>query len=144
MDILGAGAKARNIYDRSCRSLCKQYGINQTGLDVIMFLACNPEKNTARDICNHRGLKSGLTSVVLEQLLEKSYLERTEDPWDGRVKRLRLTEAAQPIVEAGSIIHKDFMASVSKGIDPVEFKKFWTMVERIVENIKEMDEQSNG
>ena len=143
MDILGAGAKARNIYDRSCRALCKQYGINQTGLDVIMFLACNPEKNTARDICNHRGFKSGLTSVVLEQLLEKGYLDRTEDPWDGRVKRLRLTEAAEPIVAEGKILQEDFMAKLSNGIDQAEFKKFWSMIDCIIENIEEMDKQSN-
>ena len=143
MDILGAGAKARNVYDRSCRGLCKQYGINQTGLDVIMFLSANPERNTARDICNHRGFKSGLTSVVVEQLLQKGFLDRADDPWDGRVKRLRLTEAAQPVVAAGKILQDDFMASLSAGIDPVEFKKFWVLVDRLVANIEEMDKQSN-
>lgn len=142
MDILSAGAKARNIYDRSARPLCKKYGINQTGLDVIMFLSSHPEHNTARDICNQRGLKSGLTSVVLEQLLHNGLLVRMDDPWDGRVKRLSLTEKAQPIVEEGMCLQKQFMDRLSAGIEPEEFDHFWLLVERIIVNIQEMDKPS--
>ena len=142
MDILTAGAKARNLYDRSCRNLCKKYGINQTGLDVIMFLSAHPEHNTARDICSRRGLKSGLTSVVLEQLMQKGYVVRTDDPWDGRVKRLRLTDSAAPIVEEGTIIQTSFMEKLGAGIEPGEFDKFWGLVNRIIVNIEEMDKVS--
>jgi len=142
MDILSAGAKARNIFDRSCRPLCKKYGINQTGMDVIMFLASHPEFNTARDICNHQGLKSGLTSVVLEQLLHKGLLVRTDDPWDGRVKRLSLTEEAQPIVDEGTVLQKSFMDQLGDGIDSTEFDRFWVLVERLIVNIEEMDKES--
>jgi len=142
MDILTAGAKARNLYDRSCRNLCKKYGINQTGLDVIMFLSSQPEHNTARDICSRRGLKSGLTSVVLEQLMHKGYVIRTDDPWDGRVKRLRLTENAAPIVEEGTVIQNSFMEKLGAGIDPGEFDEFWNLVNRIIVNIEEMDKAS--
>ena len=142
MDILSAGAKARNIYDRSCRNVCKKYDINQAGLDVIMFLSSHPENNTARDICSFRGLKSGLTSVVLEQLLQRGYLLRSEDPWDGRVKRLRLTEAAAPIVEEGLAIQNKFMHMLSTGIEPADFDKFWVLVDRIIQNIEEMDKNN--
>jgi hypothetical protein len=31
------------------------------------------------------------------------------------------------------------MAKLSNGIDQAEFKKFWVMVDRIIENIEEMD-----
>jgi len=142
MDVLTAGAKARNIYVEYCRGICKKYDINQTGLDVLLFLAANPEYNTARDICNRRGLKSGLTSVILERLIEMGLLVRTDDLWDGRVKRLALTEKAAPIIRDGQAIQKKYMDALSSGIDAEEFRNFWVMVDRLIQNIIEMEKNT--
>lgn len=139
IDILAAGTKARHMFVQFCRPTCLKYGINQTGYDVLMYLANNPEYNTARDICIRRGLKSGLVSVAVDHLLEQGYLDRKEDLWDGRIKRLYLTEKAQPLVQEGRENQKRFMAIISQGLSQEELRTFQRLSERIILNIMRND-----
>ena len=43
--------------------LCKEAGLPPLAMDILLFLANNPEHNTAKDICRMRGHKSGIVSV---------------------------------------------------------------------------------
>lgn len=81
--------------------VCKTYGLSPTAFDVMMFLANNPECNTARDICRIRGIKSGIASVTVEQLIGRGYLTRETDGKDRRMQRLYSTAEATPLVQAG-------------------------------------------
>lgn len=53
-------------------------------MDILLFLANNPEHNTAKDICRMRGHKSGIVSVHVERLVNDGLLERQEMPGDRR------------------------------------------------------------
>ena len=71
--MMALGRKLGNLYAGLCAPICRQYGMNQTCFDVLMFCANNPDRNTARDVCEVRGIKSGMASVAVETL-EKSGL----------------------------------------------------------------------
>ena len=144
IDILAAGTKARHMLVQLCRPTCLKYGINQTGYEVVMFLVNNPEYNTARDICLRRGLKSGLVSVTVDRLLELGYLLRTEDMWDGRIKRLYLTDKAQPLVEEIKENQKRFLDILGQGLTREERHTFQLLTERIVHNIMDNDDPPAG
>ena len=47
-------------YDASCKPLCRELGIPQTALDILMFLANNPSYRTAAQIVSIRKLKANL------------------------------------------------------------------------------------
>ena len=38
------------LYENLCQPVCRECGIAQTALDILMFLANNPEYYTAREI----------------------------------------------------------------------------------------------
>lgn len=64
-------------YTAAMRPLCDELGAAQSAVDVLMFLANNPELNTAGDICKYRRLKPGIVSCRVDELVNDGYLERS-------------------------------------------------------------------
>ena len=81
-------------YTAAMRPLCDELGAAQSAVDVLMFLANNPELNTAGDICKYRRLKPGIVSCRVDELVNDGYLERSAVPGDRRKCRLSCTEKA--------------------------------------------------
>ena len=108
ISFLSLASKTAKAYESFCRPVCKKHRINQTCLDVILFLANNPEYNTARDLCELRGIRSGNASVAIDTLAGRGLLTRQADPNDRRITRLVLMPEAEPIVADGREIQQQF------------------------------------
>lgn len=89
IQFLSLGRRLANLYAALCAPICRQYGINQTGFDILLFCANNPEHNTARDLGIVRGIKRGIASIGVETLIRSGFLERQDDPQDRRIRALR-------------------------------------------------------
>ena len=127
--------KAMKVYENCCNPVCRENGINQTAFDVIMFLFNNPEYNTARDICEIRGIRSGIASVAVENLAQNGYLERKTDASDRRKQRLILTEKAEKVAEAGRIAQRKFFDLLCSGISQEEMQVYERITEKMAANI---------
>lgn len=68
--------KMTQAYHIMLTPLCKETGLPPLALDILLFLANNPEHNTAKDICRMRGHKSGIVSV---QRTENNYTGQTQN-----------------------------------------------------------------
>ena len=68
--------------------ICRETGLPPMAVDILMFLANNPDLPTAGDICRCRGLKSGIVSVHVDRLVNEGLLRRL------KVLRLRLAQQA--------------------------------------------------
>ncbi len=134
--MIAVGKKLGNIYGDLAQPICKKYGINQSCFDVLMFCANNPENNTARDICAVRGIKSGIASVAVDTLIQKGFMERTNDPDDRRIHRLVPTEKAKGIISDGRKMQDGFISTLKRGIAPEDEEIFERVNEKILENVK--------
>lgn len=134
--MIAVGKKLGNIYSNLAQPICKKYGINQSCFDVLMFCANNPENNTARDICTVRGIKSGIASVAVDTLIQKGFMERTNDPDDRRIHRLVPTEKAKEIISDGRKMQGGFISTLKRGITPEDEEIFERVNEKILENVK--------
>lgn len=134
-ELLSVGRRAQEVYSALCRKACLRYGINQSCIDVLLFIANHPEYNTACDLCRIRGIKSGIVSVSIEMLIYHGMLRREIDPRDRRMVRLLLTEGAQPVVEAGRSAQRDFFAILTEGISELEMKQLMQLNLRINSNL---------
>ncbi len=139
--ILTIGLKGMNVYGRFCQPVCKMYGINQMGFNIIMFIANNPGYNTARDICRLSGIKSGIVSVAVENLIEAGYLTRGIDAEDRRIQRLEITKKAAGLVEAGRAAQKRFKEALLSRLSSDEIETFAQISEKLIDTI---DELNNG
>ena len=82
--------KLAEAYEKVMQPLCKKLDMPKTALDVLMFLANNPEFNTAGDVCRYRNIKAALVSFHVEKLVEAGFVERQAVKGDRRKCRLGL------------------------------------------------------
>ncbi len=132
---------ARNIlqaYSTKCKPLCKEIGMPQTAFDILMFLANNPEFDTARDIVETRYIKANLVSVNVESLVREGYLKREKSPGDRRKTRLVCTQKAWPVVERGRRLQDDFNGELFKNVDDRLKADFFRVLDIMENNLKEI------
>lgn len=126
-------------YTELCKPLCRELGIPQTAFDILMFLANNPEYQTARDIVEIRRIKANLVSINVERLAREGYLRRELLRGDRRKIRLVCTEKAAPIVERGRAMQADFTELLLRGIPTQQRESFGRTLETIAANLADMN-----
>ena len=129
--------RLEDAYAAQMRSLCKETGVAQTAMDILLFLHNNPGYDTARDICTYRQLKPALVSLYIENLVQLGFLAR-----EGKC-RLVLTEAAAPVVEKGLARQAAFTARMLEGLSPEELAAGQHCLSVITENIRNINEKGS-
>lgn len=135
LDFVSMSSKLMKAYEAACQEVCKKYRLNQTCLDVVLFLANNPEYNTAKDLWEIRGIRSGNASVAIETLVKRGYVKREADIQDRRLQRLILTERAGDAIAMGRQAQLAFGEQVTAGITEEELRQYWKTAEKIRENV---------
>ena len=125
-------------YCIQCRSLCRELRMPQTAFDILMFLANNPDYNTAKDIVELRGLKANLVSVNVERLVQEGYLDRQDFPGDRRKTVLVCTEKARPVVKKGQELQSSFSEAIFRDVDPDARENFYRVMETVERNLNQI------
>ena len=126
-------------YHAVLQPLCLESGLPPLAVDVLMFVANNPDYATARNICKYRGLKPSIVSVHVERLVSEGYLERQNVPGDRRQTLLVCTEKAQPLVEQGRALQKRFSERLTMGLsdaDKEALHKAMTLLDNNIDEIR--------
>ena len=124
MQMLDPSIAASRMYSNSSRfieayhavlqPLCREAGLPVMALDILLFIANNPDKSTARDVCQFRGMKPGIVSFHVDRLAAAGLLERRPVPGDRRKTQLVCTEAAADTIRRGRELQKRFAAPLSR------------------------------
>ena len=139
--MIALGRKLSNLYAELCAPLCRKYGMNQTCFDVLMFCANNPDRNTARDICEVRGIRSGMASVAVETLVNSGLLECRADPDDRRKRRLVPTGRADGLIAQGQAMQAYFTGTLRQGITAEELAALDRLTEKLEANMNRMEKE---
>lgn len=83
--ILARSRGLRRLYGLLFAPLLEEYGLTQLEADILMFLANNPQWDTARDIVEFRYLAKSHVSAGIERLAARGYLERFTLPGNRKV-----------------------------------------------------------
>lgn len=131
--------KSETVYQRFCQGVIREFDLNDTSFQVIMFLANNPNYNTARDICQMRGIKTGIVSVAVEQLIQMGYLERKTDAHDRRVQRLSVTAQAGDLIRQGRQVQREFAQAIANGLTQSEQEAYFRLTDKLMDKIEELE-----
>lgn len=132
--------KAKKIYARWMEPICKQRGLTQNELDVLLFLYNNPSLNRAADIVACRGIAKSHVSLSVANLERRKLLLRCFEPTDRRTAHLKLTEQGNTIAQEGHDIQLRFFSQVNKGVTEAEFDVWRKVTQKVCENVKNLDE----
>ena len=122
-------------YKAAQKKVCKAWNVPEVSLDILLFLANNPEYTTARDIVEVRSIKANLVSQHVERMVREGYLCRKEVQGDRRKRDLSLTEKAMPIIEAGRRMQTDFFETLFHGISEEEKRTFFETMDIMSRNM---------
>ena len=106
--------KLLEVYNDACKPLCKELKLPQTAFDILMFLANNPQYQTARDIVKVRNIKANLVSINIDKLVKEGYLRREAIEGDRRKTKLICTKKAQPVIKEGQKLQQEFVDKLFK------------------------------
>ena len=133
-------AKAQKGYARLMDPLCKKWELTRNELDVLLFLANNPEFDRAVDIVNNRGLSKSHVSLSISNLEGKGLLRREEDAADRRTVHLHLEPSAKEITEAGQMAQRRFFSYLHQGLTQEQIDLMIDFAKKVNDNIKNIEE----
>ena len=133
-------SKAQKGYVRLLEPLCRKWDLTRNELDVLLFLANNPDYDRAVDIVNNRGLSKSHVSLSINSLESKGLLRREEDPSDRRTVHLHLEPSAKPITEAGQMAQKRFFSYLHQGVTQEQIDLMVDFARKVNENIRNIEE----
>lgn len=128
----------RQLYNRSLESVCIKFGMTRMELDVLLFLANNPEFDTASDIVELRGLSKSHVSTSVAGLEKRGYLERNHRSGNRRTVHLKLKADAEAAVEAGRLAQRRFFTVAFRGISLEDREAMERSFEKMAENVREI------
>ena len=132
--------RAQKGYGRLLEPICKKWDLTRNDLDVLLFLANNPEYDRAVDIVNNRGLSKSHVSLSITNLEKRGLLTREEDPVDRRTVHLKLSESSREITETGRMAQKRFFTYLHQGVTQEQVDMMVEFARRVSENIKNIEE----
>ena len=128
-------------YDGCMARAMAATGLNRMELDVLLFLANNPERNRAADIVRGRGMSKGHVSLSLRSLEDRGLVACQADGSDRRAVHLALTDGAGEIVEDGRAVQREFIRRLREGITPEESAVILSVTRKMGDNIRAMERE---
>ena len=134
--VFGGTKKFMDAYGRAMFPLCEETGM--PAIDMLLFLANNPEYDTAKDICKLRGFKPAIVSFHVDKMVEEGYLERKTDEHDRRKFCLAYTDKATDIIERGREIQLLFAKKMLDGISDEDAKTMKRCFDTFSKNLEDI------
>lgn len=106
----------RRLYSRMLTPLLERYRLTQLEMDILLFLANNPEHDTARDMVELRHLAKSHVSAGVDSLVRRGLVERFFREGNRKVIHLRLLPAAAEPVAAGREVQRAVRRGPSGGL----------------------------
>ena len=122
----------RRYYDRQFEDLLAPAGISMREMHVVLFLANNPDCDTARYVAELRGLAKSQVSAAVDLLAERGFLCRRPDRTDRRVVHLALTDRGAALALAGRKIQSACLDTLFSGLTRAEAEQFQTLLEKVL------------
>lgn len=123
------------LYERLVAWVEEKHELSSMELAILLFLANNPDRDTATDIVNIRRLSKSHVSTTLRMLEEKGLLRKAYLNGDHRTVHLSLTNQSDEIVADGRMAQSEFYSVLRKGFSEAEIQTMNSYFERMNNNV---------
>ena len=126
-----------NSYEEAKKQVMEKYAMTSIEVDVMLFLANNPQFDTAAEIVSIRKIAKSHVSLAVSRLEQRGFLARIRDEKDRKKYHLCIQESASEMVRDGQEFQKSFREKMLSGFTEEERRQMSTFVERIAENLRQ-------
>ena len=127
-------AAMRSLYSAQLDVVGREFGLTRVELDILLFLANNPQFDTATDIVERRRISKAHVSQSVKSLEQRGCLERRYAGDNRRTIHLHLLEGAQSAVDAGRKAQARSFAAMLDGFSEAEREQLRSYLSRISDN----------
>lgn len=127
----------KEVYAKIMLPISERFNLTLTELNVILFLANNPDCDTATDIVEKRHIKKSHVSMSLKSLEAKNFIQRSYKDNNRRTIYLSLTEAADEVIKQGRAGQKHFVETMLAGLDDNEREQMEYYFAKIMDNMEQ-------
>ena len=136
-EYLGFMSLMKEGYLKSVGSVCEKYGLTAAEFDVLLFLANNPDMDTATDIVEKRHMVKSQVSMSVRTLEERGYLARTYKNRNRRTIHLVVCDVAKGAVEEGREALDNAYGTIMHGFSETERELMKKNIVRMINNLEQ-------
>lgn len=126
----------KRTYSQAMEPVCAQYDLTRMELDILLFLANSPERDTFTQIVTDRQLSKSHVSTSVRHLEKEGYLRRQFLAGNRRTAHLVLLPPAKPVIEAGRRIRAKLIQTVFAGFSAEELSQLESFLRRMNHNVQ--------
>ena len=104
----------------------------------VLMLICTQGEVHGRGLAQVLGIGQPAVSKLVDHLVERGYVRRSEDQEDRRITWLRPTEAGQALYEHMTLIHRELLRAIFEELTPREMEivcEAWSILARTAERL---------
>lgn len=131
------------FYTRQFVPLLARTGLTMREVHVLLFLANNPDLDTARDVTEYRGISKSQVSQAVELLAAEGLLCRRPDGTDRRVVHLSITPEGLPLARECQAIQAACGRQLLEGLTPEQEALLHTLFETVLRNGARLAEEAS-
>lgn len=133
-----------NSYAMEKKTVMEKYSMTSIEVDVMLFLANNPQFDTAAEIVSIRKIAKSHVSLAVSRLTERGYLEKSKDSKDRKKSHLVITEKASSMVKDAQKFQAEFREQMLAGFSKEERALLQDFTRRISRNLLDLSLKKNG
>ena len=133
----------RSHYDRQFLPFLERWDLSMREVHVLLFLANNPDLDTARDVVVYRGLSKSQVSQAVDTLCRRGFVTRQADAADRRVVHLSITDRGTPPAQEAQRQQALCGQRLLSGLAPQERREFLRLLEKVLDNAAPLMERSS-
>ena len=137
IDFLDTITTIKKLYTVSLEPVCKQYDLTRMELDILLFLANNPQYDSAKDIIERRKLTKSHVSTSIKSLTKNNYLKPVYLPNNKKTVHLKLLNSADEIIKADQQAQKNFFETILKDFSKDEKQTIINAFSKIQRNAQQ-------
>lgn len=127
---------SRELYQTILAPVCIKHEMSHAEMVTLLFLAGNPELNTATDVVKGRRLTKSAVSMAVRSLNEKGLISGEFIDGNHRSIHLNVCDEAKHIIEEGQAAQNEFFAVMLDGFSETEKENLKDCLKRVSANIK--------
>ena len=125
------------LYKNEVAAVCEKYGLTYMEFTVLMFLANNPQYDTATQIVRYRHLAKSHVSISIRSLQERGLILGEHKGGNHRTIHLSVADKAKDIIADGRAAQSKFCEIIFAGFSREEVEMLQQFTEQVNRNIKE-------
>lgn len=133
--LLRASQQFKRYYERQFLSLMERERLSMREIRVLLFLTNNPDRDTARDVAELRGMPKSQVSGAVDLLVERGFLWRLPDRQDRRVIHLAITESGADLGREAREIQTACWRKILSPLTAAEADRFKFLLEKVLDGM---------